>query len=623
MTRELIIEGQHVDLSPDTDITLEYVSNVLGDFGKISLSRSYTVKLPRTLRNSRILDDPGCPGHESSGARRFLTARYYRYGIDLLGDAQAYILRITPEAYELALVWNTLPALQALSQSKKTLNDLAGLSRLTWIGSNGQTPDYSGMQEGSVGALFAWYESGLGQLHYPDVNAATHPAMSMDALLRMIMEQAGVPYTIESERAQAALWSCFLLAAPSHKPDAAMEIYSGSAPMVVKMYYEGTSEYSPVSLSMTDWAHGWDATSDAQGRSYRFNVGDNPKHRVLLNFKAPAGLNLAGAYVRINAYYVEGNTSHMGFADQAKVLFQESDSGWYCSADLELNLNGWMYYDIRVEGYDATAVGPFDFAPLNLAYPVVASYRVHDAIDIAQDNRFPLEGNLPDIGQWEFVTACMSMFGMVPVIKDGAVAFVDYGILFDKSQALEWTHKVAMNADGSPDEFSPSADGWAQSNLIVFAENEEIADPTADIRVSDATLKESRDLFKLPFAASRQSSAIHYEVGKDNELEDIDIEPRVFRLSSAQDDEGNTRSILTYTDDLSGEGLVRTYFPELQEAMRKPVRLSVGIRLHELDLARLDFRRPVYLGQWGQYYSIIKIQTSDTDLCKVELIQIP
>lgn len=615
MTRELIIEGQHVDLSPDTDITLEYVSNVLGDFGKISLSRSYTVKLPRSLRNSRILDDPGRPGHESAGARRFLTARYYRNGIDLLGDAQAYVLRTTAEAYELALVWNTLPALQALSQSKKTLNDLAGLSRLTWIGSNGHTPDYSGMQEGSVGALFAWYESGLGPLFYPDVNAATHPAMSMDVLLRMVMEQAGVPYSIESERAQAALWSCFLLAAPSHKPDRTMELESGSVAGSVAFVAANVNNKPATLLDINDWTHGWDAPGVATGP---FNTGENKKHRLLINLRTPA--NMDGAYMYIRGIQLDG----VVVKDQeelARFYFHSDADGYYCSVDETFNLGSWLQYNVGLGGLEGSV--PSVATAYEAGLPLFALNRVHDAIDIAQDNRFPLEGNLPDIGQWEFVTACMSMFGMVPVIKDGAVAFVDYGILFDKSQALEWTHKVAMNADGSPDELSPSSDGWAQSNLIVFAENEEAADPTADIKVSDATLKESRDLFKLPFAASRQSSAIHYEVGKDNELEDIDIQPRVFRLSNAQDEEENTRSILTYTDDLSGKGLVQTYFPELQEAMRKPVRLSVGIRLHELDLARLDFRRPVYLGQWGQYYSIIKIQTSDTDLCKVELIQIP
>ena len=87
MTRELIIEGQHVDLAPDTDITLEFVNNIIGDIGKISLSRSYTVKIPKTIRNTRILDDPGRPGHESGVPRRFLNARYYRNGIDLIGPA--------------------------------------------------------------------------------------------------------------------------------------------------------------------------------------------------------------------------------------------------------------------------------------------------------------------------------------------------------------------------------------------------------------------------------------------------------------------------------------------------------------------------------------------------------
>lgn len=41
MTRELLIEGQHVDLAPNTEITLEFVNNIVGDFGKINQSHSY------------------------------------------------------------------------------------------------------------------------------------------------------------------------------------------------------------------------------------------------------------------------------------------------------------------------------------------------------------------------------------------------------------------------------------------------------------------------------------------------------------------------------------------------------------------------------------------------------
>ena len=127
MTRELIIDGQHVDLPAQADITLEYVNDFTGDPGKISLSHSYTIKLPKTTRNARILDDPDTPGHASGSVRRYLDARYYRNGIDLIGAAQAYILKATADSYEVALVWNDLEALHALSQGGAALNDLPDL----------------------------------------------------------------------------------------------------------------------------------------------------------------------------------------------------------------------------------------------------------------------------------------------------------------------------------------------------------------------------------------------------------------------------------------------------------------------------------------------------------------
>ena len=71
-----------------------------------------------------------------------------------------------------------------------------------------------------------------------------------------------------------------------------------------------------------------------------------------------------------------------------------------------------------------------------------------------------------------------------------------------------------------------------------------------------------------------------------------------------------------------GAGLVETNYSALQKVVRTPVAITLNARLSELDLAQLDLTRPVYLGQYGHYYSILKIQTSDTDLCKLELLQI-
>ena len=133
MTQELIINGLQADTG-DLNVVFEYVTNLFGDIGKINLSRSYTISLPKTLRNAEIFDNPGKPAHESAMVRRYFSARYYRNGIDLLGDARAYLLRTSEKGYEIALVWSTMNGLQELSQSKATLNDLKDLPTLRWIG---------------------------------------------------------------------------------------------------------------------------------------------------------------------------------------------------------------------------------------------------------------------------------------------------------------------------------------------------------------------------------------------------------------------------------------------------------------------------------------------------------
>ena len=59
------------------------------------------------------------------------------------------------------------------------------------------------------------------------------------------------------------------------------------------------------------------------------------------------------------------------------------------------------------------------------------------------------------------------------------------------------------------------------------------------------------------------------------------------------------------------------------KAVERPVIVSTEVRLSEIDLKTLDLSRAVYLSQYGRYYAILKVQTSKTDICKVELLQLP
>lgn len=620
MTHQLIIDGQPADLG-NVSITLEYVSNLFGDLGKINLSRSYTVSLPKTRRNSAILDHPGAPAHTSSMARRYFSARYVRNGIDLLGEARAYLLRSTGDAYDVALVWSTLEGLQELSQSKATLNDLPGLPVLRWIGPNGRTPDYRGLDDDS-GAFHAWYNCGLGLSSGPEgtldpaeINAATHPCMRVRTLFERIFITAGVPFALHSEKAEAAMNSQGVLAAPSAKPSRSMEDESGTSYRFART--SGT-DFRLLFVSATgqsDSSSGWDPVEAAPSVMIKTEEeGETKKHRIFVNLAVPS--QHRDTFSRFDLI-VRGYGSEE--TDDTAELARAEFNGEAFLLDTFIDVAGLTSYSLAFIGSETLPAATF--TAYDAAQPLVRLNRVHDAIRIAGDNRFPIAGNLPDVGQWEFVKACAALYGLVPIIRAGVLHFYDYDGLLDFADAYDWSAKVDQPADGMPDEVAFTVSNWAQDNAIVWAEDEDDPlpfDPDVRVVVEDATLKASREWLKLPFAASLGSSAVHYQIQEDGTVEALDIAPRIFATSRFQ-----SAAQLVFANHMHGEGMKAEYYGRVQEIMRRPVSIVANIRLHEIDLATLDLTRPVYLRQFGGYFAITKIQTSDSDLCKVELIKLP
>lgn len=201
---------------------------------------------------------------------------------------------------------------------------------------------------------------------------------------------------------------------------------------------------------------------------------------------------------------------------------------------------------------------------------------------------------------------------------------MEYDKILDTADALDWTRKVS----GDLEKVTPSRDGLARRNFIRYTEDVRVKpSPDAVLVTEDETLEESKDLYKLPFAASNEDIAEHYKVTSEFDkdtlettynFEDITIKPRVFEWG--RDSSGERR--LIFPERLKGNGLALGYYGKFQDITRKPVVIEAVVKLNELDLVGLDFTRPVYLAQTGQYYAIKTVQADDSDLCKVELIQI-
>lgn len=610
MTRELYIEGQLVDLAPDTNITLEYIGNVLGDIGKINLSRSYTVKLPKTARNSAILDSPGIPAHESGSIRRFFDADYYQNGTRIIRDAKAYLIGVSNDRYEIAVIWNQVTGLREWAEAQLKLPDLTNLPTLPWKGASYADTAITD------GCFFARYDSGLSY----DVNAerwlvpdvGPHPSITLYSLITHIFENAGIPYQIG--HIGTMLKGYALLVAPSHKPSLAMELEAGATATGLK--WQLSSSSNTYRWWFYNWSAGWDAlTAYDYENSQLFQRGPTEEVRFFLNLQITKGDN-PDVYLSLE----HGGNSYV-------VSAKKTDDGGYLideTVDLKGELgvdNDHDYFSVNVKGL--TDKGDYSFRPYYSGLPMFAIMRPHETIVASQQNLFPISDNLPNIGQMEFIKGALGLLGGVVMVVDGQVIIEHYDYILNKSKSIDWTYKVDMS-EGLIDTKHTLKD-FAQLNYIKYEEDAPlVVSPDITIEMQDATATGSKELLKLPFAASNGGNAVHYkeEWHVDEgywSAEDIEIKPRIFGIYQ----NSNHESLLRFSDNLGGKSAVKSNLKYYQSLIKKPVVISVNVCLSELDLKAFDPRIAVYLGQYGKYYAVSKIQTSKTDMCKVELIQLP
>lgn len=613
MIHELYISGQRVDLSADTAITLEWVSGLFEDIGSIQMSRSYTVSLPKTARNLQILDDPGNPAHYSEQTRRYLDAQYIRNGFDLLGKARAYVIDVKSDAIEVALLWNIVPGLLEWKEAGKKLQDIPVSPLLPWVGTGG-VPNYAAATNNDF-LFFPRYLAGLDSYTYPTVNAATHPAVSFWWLFTQIFGAAGIKWDayIDDEATEPSSLYYTALLCDGSRPNRAMEIASGSRAASATAYKtQGEGE----GIVFNSWTHGWDPVVHEYAGYDEFRTGEDKNIRVIINLKNGLSDYTIGTQNRIRITNATRDTI-------AEYAFEVDANGVeHCFADEILDLSGLDTFRVEFSGAKPNADHPL--TAYNSALPAFAVMHNHEAIVIEKQNTFPIVENLPDMSQVDFIKGACALFGLVAYAKGETLKFTSYEDLFDTTDAVDWTDKVS----GELEVVRLRIDGRARKNIISYEEDVKIVPlPDAQLVVEDETLPETAELYKLPFAASDGSLIKQYEVEeslddetgeKIYELTRIDVKPRVMRVT--RDSAGIRR--LLFTSDLKGEGLVSTYYRRFQNVIRRPVVVEAVARLNEVDLAGLDFARPVYLAQTGQYYAIKRVQSDGSELCKVELIQI-
>lgn len=129
MIEQFYIDGELMDVSPDTSFSLTIRSNVFGDMKDMASNSSYTIRLPRTANNERVLMSVARVQHGGAWAMTTHTARLLVDGVPVIDDGVARLMSAGDE-FELSVVWGIYPRVEEVVKGDATLRDLSSTASL-------------------------------------------------------------------------------------------------------------------------------------------------------------------------------------------------------------------------------------------------------------------------------------------------------------------------------------------------------------------------------------------------------------------------------------------------------------------------------------------------------------
>ena len=204
-------EKDHVfeplDLNDKQSVTLEYKSNLTSSIDKITCSSSYTIKVPHTTNNDRILDLAKYPSHNSSMRYKKIRCHVYINGYDMTGESWCYITDCDKDSYSIVVVFgllqnldnwiNNSPGLRDLIKYGKSNGALTFLTdNITWDSHSGGTIWCSNFQ--------SKYKNTRNSMYYGSYNCGSdnkslcniHPFVTLREIYERIVNENGLLFNM-------------------------------------------------------------------------------------------------------------------------------------------------------------------------------------------------------------------------------------------------------------------------------------------------------------------------------------------------------------------------------------------------------------------------------------------
>lgn len=595
MRDELYINNQRVDMS-ESGINLTFRSNLLSDISKIVSNYSYTIKLPKTANNLRIISGAVFPSSESSFPYLVHAGRVLRDGIVIVGDADVFLLANDEEQLEICLNWNGLYGFESIKE--KNLRDLPysiDVDYLPWAAFSSKTQP---------------------EVDYGDATVYLNPVINLGWILRRIEQQSGIKFIYPDEKYSLINDELVI-------------------PLITR---NGSEEY----------------TNQFKGKIDFANYNEKEETSAILhidsNYNTDYGFLSGQTEELFTTYVPKVNGSALRLSGTLKIVLNTSTQPSnirkmnlsLCRKDDPSSIALSVYpdsisrygalfaMDYVLRNVESDMLGrdvPYQFRIMNLgAYNIT---RVDGSFDITPFDKEVQPGsklfivpNLPDMKQVDFLKGVFQMLGLFVIASGkGQITVASFNDLHkNKKNAYDWSEKVCSKLPVFG-RTTYKLDDVARNNLFKYKDDDTVyGDYSANIQVDNKTLEYEREAVTLPFAASDQRGGLAYipiNIYNNNGSGEYRIvEPRIIRRIL---DGGTYKGTFT---GLEWPSLIEKYYNGYEKLLDKSKVLEIVVKLSPVDLKILDMTKPVYLKQYGACFAILEIKTGDNNLCDVKLLKL-
>lgn len=662
-SERLYVDNELVDIDELTKITLNFKSNLFRDVSRLTSNNTYTIKLPKTVRNQKILKHTDLVQSSTSFPYAMHKVRYFRNGIEVIKDGRLTVLQVTEDAIEACIVWGLFSNFSDLMRAGTTLNQLKSNDRILYKDSNEVVSYEDAVKANYFYAYYdvwthekkvveAWEEGD--RMIYPlderverrknnfgghrggdEGISNLHPVVKASFILDLIKKNTGIN---------------FLFCA-----DAQKYIDTLIIPLINKKSNELTfGENFKAELQPT--TNIGDIAIEVKGGR---GVLDKPSNGadmievkkdvdIIINVKGTWEFDLNGRvsifpegnwvkddfdYYYVQFYYIKMTIIRKNDEDKDESFFIGSRR--YTSlVSVPENYAGVCKYEISGCGKVSVKAGDTikfewcrgyseDFCGRGLLGGTI-DISVLSGEEVPHNGYFPIANNLPKIKVIDFIKFLSVITGTFPlqIAEDNIISFEPLSKVWEnREEAKDWTEKVIAQSDeNKPKRIDFKLSDYAQHNLYKWKADNTVGSYDGDLTIDNETLDAKKVVYEFPFAATDGNNVPMYTAPKEGKKEDKPsykaCKDRILRLEKGE----NGKAVAVF--DINMQDILREKYRHIGESLQRAKVITEKIRISDIELLDYDETKPIYLAQYGNYYAITEIKANEAGFAEITMFQL-